>query len=67
MSHSTRIASLHLLENRNVEFIFGQHGTDDLSIDVARLCAVVLLWGNPDFQAMLDKAVEADTGGVPFE
>jgi hypothetical protein len=63
-----RIASIHLLESGNVEFTFNRIGMDEVPSDLSlRLSAVQLLWDNPYFQAMLEKAVEADNAGIPFK
>jgi hypothetical protein len=68
MTNSPRIASLHLLESGGVEFTFCPSGMGKAPSDlVLRLSAVQLLWGNPEFQSMLGKAVEADNGSVSFQ
>ena len=60
------IASLNLLENGNVDFQWKRAKRLQLS-DVKkleRLVALEIFWDNPELQALLDKFIEADKGGM---
>ena len=62
-----RIASLHLLESGNIEVHVPSDRGLEATMNVVRFCAVAWLWDNPEFQALLDRAIQADKGGVAFE
>jgi hypothetical protein len=63
------IASLNLLESGNLEFEGAQIWAfrNKLMAEKKRLAVICGFWDNPELQALLDRFIAADIGGVPFE
>jgi hypothetical protein len=61
------IASLNLLDSGNIEFVESFGDVPGTLKNVNRLLALENHWESPELQALLDRLIEADKGGVPFE
>lgn len=63
MRHSR--AALYLLDSGNLELDYIEGTPDDeIEIGLQRFGAIIAMWDNPEFKALLDRFVAADRAAV---